>query len=340
MPNLFQQFLNRVGSGYRKADKRLGGWLPGGGTASPLTSTLQRGLTEPRSKLLPSSKPYTQILGATVDSPALNAEGQLTPQAANMLRQLGISANVTGNVKETNPIAILGEHFGYLGAAHANPLKNQIYLPSNFNNLTTLAHEAGHLDKNRRVNSRPIFEGILGQAIDAPAAAIKNLTGGELSPFSQTLAPFRIAGGLATALSDAKEEDYAERFASDVTEKMLGVPRTHMGGNSQQGFLYPKLLYQKGQESAAEGINDLINPPVAKAAVGAAQSFQNLIGEILPKQPSVFENVPDFRLQQMAVESDLDYQQELRENPNSPLLPRLKKIKEDYQRATQARGLN
>ncbi len=43
MPNIFQQFLNQVGSGYKEADKRLGGWLPGGGTASPLTRAKQEG---------------------------------------------------------------------------------------------------------------------------------------------------------------------------------------------------------------------------------------------------------------------------------------------------------
>ena len=41
--DLFQQFLNRVGQGYKQADKALGGWLPGGGTASPLTRAKQEG---------------------------------------------------------------------------------------------------------------------------------------------------------------------------------------------------------------------------------------------------------------------------------------------------------
>ena len=41
MPNLFQQFLNQVSSGYKEADKRLGGWLPGGGTASPASRAVQ-----------------------------------------------------------------------------------------------------------------------------------------------------------------------------------------------------------------------------------------------------------------------------------------------------------
>jgi hypothetical protein len=41
MPGFFQQFLNQVGSGYREADKRLGGWLPGGGTAAPPVRVFQ-----------------------------------------------------------------------------------------------------------------------------------------------------------------------------------------------------------------------------------------------------------------------------------------------------------
>jgi hypothetical protein len=43
MPNVFQTFLNQVSSGYKEADKRLGGWLPGGGTASPVTRAKQEG---------------------------------------------------------------------------------------------------------------------------------------------------------------------------------------------------------------------------------------------------------------------------------------------------------
>ena len=36
-PSLFQQFLNK----YRQADKQLGGWLPGGGTAAPPVRAMQ-----------------------------------------------------------------------------------------------------------------------------------------------------------------------------------------------------------------------------------------------------------------------------------------------------------
>jgi hypothetical protein len=42
MPGLFQNFLNRVGQSYKEADKRLGGWLPGGGVAAPTTRLVQQ----------------------------------------------------------------------------------------------------------------------------------------------------------------------------------------------------------------------------------------------------------------------------------------------------------
>jgi hypothetical protein len=41
--DLFQRFLNQVGQTYKAADKATGGWLPGGGVASPLTRARQEG---------------------------------------------------------------------------------------------------------------------------------------------------------------------------------------------------------------------------------------------------------------------------------------------------------
>jgi len=43
MPNPFEALLNAAGRNYQQADKALGGWLPGGGTASPLTRAKQEG---------------------------------------------------------------------------------------------------------------------------------------------------------------------------------------------------------------------------------------------------------------------------------------------------------
>ena len=41
--DLFQSLLNKVGQTYKAADKATGGWLPGGGVASPLTRARQEG---------------------------------------------------------------------------------------------------------------------------------------------------------------------------------------------------------------------------------------------------------------------------------------------------------
>jgi hypothetical protein len=43
MGDFFQQFLNTARAKYKEADKATGGWLPGGGVASPLTRAKQEG---------------------------------------------------------------------------------------------------------------------------------------------------------------------------------------------------------------------------------------------------------------------------------------------------------
>ena len=46
MGDFFQQFLNATKTKYKEADKTFGGWLPGGGVASPLTRAKQQGEKE------------------------------------------------------------------------------------------------------------------------------------------------------------------------------------------------------------------------------------------------------------------------------------------------------
>ena len=196
-----------LGGLYQKADKAMGGWLPGGGTGNPLSKpvrqVIQAATKPPVAELKKPPVPYQRIPGATNDSPALKPDGSLTKEGKEVLRQLGSTATTTNKLSETNPLAQIGATMGYPNAAHANPFKNQIYLPDGLNDLTTFAHEVGHLNQNQRKGNRPPLEGVLGQALSAPAAAIKKATGGELSPFSQLLAPLRILGGGITAYSDA-----------------------------------------------------------------------------------------------------------------------------------------
>lgn len=95
MPNFFQQFLNQVSSGYKEADKRLGGWLPGGGTASPLTRSKQQGERELAGK-------YNQMLNR--QSAANNYVGQPGRYADQGQTLNALRAITQANV---NPIGVI-----------------------------------------------------------------------------------------------------------------------------------------------------------------------------------------------------------------------------------------
>ena len=265
------QALGRTQQSYKQLDEQLGGWLPGGGTASPLTRSAQQldrfTSTVPQATLKPPTQGFKNIPGATPDSYVWDFNTRtLTPQAKEVLRQLGQSPDVTWDINKTNPVAQIGSQLGYAAelTAHANPFKNQIFMPlSSGSNLKTLIHEAGHLDRTRRSSPRPVTEGILGQVLDTPAAFLREATGGDLSPLKGTLAPFRLAGGLLTALSDAKEEDYAEKFTMDATEKMLGRSTSARGGHvKNEPSAYAHNLYNQGASSFSQGLSDLTPGPI------------------------------------------------------------------------------
>lgn len=263
-----QGFAKNVAQRYSAVDKVTGGWLPGGGTASPVTRAAQDlnrvVSTAPQAQVKPFSQKFKPIPGATPDSPAWDMQTRtLTPQAKDVLRQLGQNPDVTWDLNKTNPVAQLGNELGYpaWGVAHANPLKNQIYIPlstGKISNLATLIHEAGHLNTSQRTGFRPPFEGIFGQALDIPAAAIKEATGGEFSPLKGVLAPARMAGGLLTAFSDAKEEDYAEKFTQDATKGMFNESVSTLGGWRNEPSTYARNLHGRGIDSFREGFGDII----------------------------------------------------------------------------------
>lgn len=330
-----------LGGLYQQADKALGGWLPGGGTGNvlskPVRQLINAASTAPVAKLKPLAQPYQRIPSARPESPALTPQGNLTKEGKEVLRQLGINASVTNKLSETNPVAQIGAEFGYLGAAHANPFKNQIYIPnSNLNTLAVLTHEAGHLDQKQRSGKRPPLEGIFGQALNVPATAVKEATGGELSPFAQLLAPLRILGGGLTAYSDAHEEDHAEKYTHRA---MLGMTGIGQGGIADAGTpttpsIYSQNLHSTGLGSAATGAVDMLMPPALKAlamGVEAATKGRQQAGPPAPK-------VSKFQLQQMAVMAEADLIAEQRANPNSRLIPRLKQIADQAKAALEQAG--
>lgn len=325
---------------YQKADKALGGWLPGGGTGNALskpTRQLVNAVTNPPvAKLKQLDKPYQRIPNARADSPALTPQGSLTKEGKEVLRQLGIQPRVTNKLSETNALAQIGFELGYINAAHANPFENEIYIPnSSLNTLAVLAHEAGHLDTKQRSGNRPPLEGVLGQALDVPAAAVKGITGGELSPFAQLLAPLRILGGGITAYSDAHEEDNAEKYAHRAMLGMTGMGQGAIGGagTPTTPSMYSENLYNRGIASVQEGAADTLPPALKALAIGveAATRGRQPSGPPAPK-------VSKFQLQQMAIMAKADLIAEQRDNPNSRLIPRLKQIAEQAQVALDQAG--
>jgi hypothetical protein len=333
-------FFRAAGDIWRQADRATGGWLPGGGTANPLSRPVSQAIQAlsrpPVATVKPSPTTFTRIAGASPDSPALDPRGNLTKEGKEVLRQLGTDASVTNNIDETNPLAQIGaKHFGYFSAAHANPFKNQIYIPnSGLNRLSILAHEAAHLDESRRVGQRPPLEGVLGQSLNVPAEKVKYITGGELSPFAQLLAPFRIAGGALTAYSDAHEEDYAEKYTAEAMRALTG-DTSGLGGVGHAGTptsasQYSIGLHDVGTHAIQDGLVDLVASPAAKALAGATSA---VIEAVKPKEKAKSVLNPGAskgRLQLLLVEADVDLAREMRENPNSRLIPRLKEIRDQY----------
>jgi len=66
---LFQKFLNKINQGYKEADKRLGGLLPGGGTGNPLSKTVAA--INPQDALgyavTTTARPVQQALGEAIN---------------------------------------------------------------------------------------------------------------------------------------------------------------------------------------------------------------------------------------------------------------------------------
>jgi hypothetical protein len=182
MPNLFAQFLKQVTSGYKEADKRLGGWLPGGGVASPLTRVV-----------LPP---------------------QVAPGRAKELEKItGVKARIVNPTKTPSLVSMFAPAISEWGDSHyANPLLNEIGIHGYTGTGKTEQekqleiHELGHLNPaDKKFYS---YGGVAGRA----------LTG--ISETLNKPGPLQLAGGLALQYLDAPEEDRAERFAAKYAQQL------------------------------------------------------------------------------------------------------------------------
>lgn len=198
MGELFQKFLNKVQSGYKEADKRLGGWLPGGGTASPITRAVFPPQVAPaRSKEL---EKITGVKGRIIDP-------QKTPSLVSSIAPV---FSAWGTANYANPL--LGEigMYNYKGTGKSPQ------------EVRTEIHELGHLNPaDKKYYS---YGGVAGRFLTGVSERLGK-------PM-----PLELAGGLALQYLDAPEEDRAERFTARFAQQLnYPAPEITPEGTSAYG---------------------------------------------------------------------------------------------------------
>lgn len=198
--NFFNQVTRKAGQVWGQADRAVGGWLPGGGVASPLTKAVFPPQPFPgRSKEL---EQLTGIRGRFID-PA-KTQSLVSRFASIVSPRWGTSD-------------------------YANPLLNEVGMSSYSGGRTerdrrTEIHELGHL--NPKDKGPYSYFGVLGRSLQG----LSDQTGN--SPLTD------LAAGLALQYADAPEEDRAERFTRQFAHKQkyhapaIGEDGTSGYGNS------------------------------------------------------------------------------------------------------------
>lgn len=179
--DIFQNLLNTVRAKYKEADKATGGWLPGGGVASPLT----RAVFPPQSfpKRSEELQRITGVRGRFIDP-------EKTP---SLVRQIApVVAPLWGTADYANPLLNEIGMSGYSGGRTKQERRTEV-------------HELGHLNpKDKGLYS---YFGVLGRSLQG----VSNQTG--------NLPLVDLAAGLSMQYADAPEEDRAERFTKQFAEK-------------------------------------------------------------------------------------------------------------------------
>lgn len=299
----FQKFLNRVSQGYKEADKRLGGFLPGGGTGNPLSKTLSA--INPQDALgyaitttaRPVQKAIAKSLGKHVESghwgttlqkvPALMSEATLEMRR---LGQPGIwstdfpstqpSSFGTGNLpkgvqmdlQKGGMYSFMGPHFEFDEQAIRVGPKTPPWI---------VAHELGHaIDfyKNPKAfNYLKQMQTPEGLTNLSKQIAVQQLSPGALvvgvgslkDDESNSLLNAGIEGalgGLGANQSQLRMEARADRYGMPLAQK-AGVPWNH-----------PKNILAKGSYLANATYPGFSQGVVAELLFRGADQFSGLLG--------------------------------------------------------------
>lgn len=255
MPGLFQNFLNRVGQGYKEADKRLGGWLPGGGTASPVT----RAVFPPQS--FPSrSKELQQMTGVKGRFVDIDKTPTITRQVAQAVAPLWGSQ------------------------PYANPLISEVGVPGYKGGVTPAerrleVHELGHLNPaDKGIYS---YLGTAGRYLQGISNSTSNLPVVDL-----------LAGKLMQNF-DAPEEDRAERFAARfATQGNYPAPQISPEGTSAYGDQLRREGSEMSENAVSRMLNPWGIPEKATGFINQqrASVLQKELSASLPSYRERFAN--------------------------------------------------
>jgi hypothetical protein len=249
------QKLGDAQRAYQQLDKSAGGWLPGGGVASPVTKAIFP--PQPFPKRSEELQRITGVKGRFIDQ-------EKTP---SLVRQIApVVAPMWGT------------------ANYANPLLNEVGISSYSGGRTererhTEMHELGHLNpKDKGIYS---YAGVLGRSLEG----ISDRTG--------NLPPLDIATGLALKYADAPEEDRAERFAARFAkEGNYPAPAISETGTSAYGDMLRRQgteLISSGVQRAVnpwgltERVGSFINQQRAKPALQEYERLTPMLRSALSK---------------------------------------------------------
>jgi hypothetical protein len=192
------QKLGEAQRAYQQLDKSAGGWLPGGGVASPVTKAIFP--PQPFPKRAEELQRITGVKGRFIDP-------EKTP---SLVRQIApVVAPMWGTSDYANPLLNEVGMSGYSGGRTEQERRTEV-------------HELGHLNpKDKGLYS---YFGVLGRSLQG----VSNQTG--------NLPLVDLAAGLAMQHADAPEEDRAERFTKQFAKKQnYPAPVIYKDGTSNYG---------------------------------------------------------------------------------------------------------
>ena len=200
----------------------------------------------------PQAPNYRGIVGKSTD-PVFDTNGNVTPAAKTLLQQSNTGASIVQR-NDRNILAKVAEQVDpitYGNRAYANPYNNKTFV--NNQNLGTLMHELGHLDKSQRQGGERFTQsvGVLGRAL-TEIGKIQGLNSGLIQPTN-------IAAGVARQFADAKEEDVAERYRVQYSPTVFSDHKNNasetVSSINTQGSRYGNKERQEGQYTMWDGLD-------------------------------------------------------------------------------------